>query len=386
MPAEILDMIFGFADSDDEHALARVCRAWHAVMVNRFCSRNKLGHCHSMVGTRNGGKAARARMWRTNVSAYCNSPQRLEYAINILDLPADTRDERNAIRRGGAFRGCEGVFLAPEVSSDTRSARAEIAYYLAAGGHLEKLQAWMAVYETIIPMSVLTDAAARFCRLGILSYLAARGRLDKPRALVVAGDTGNIKLFDYLVTILRVECTGDVMEPAARSGHLAFLKMCHERHVPIRSICLRTAAYNSRNLDLVRYVLDITDLSNNFYECYHAAFAGTGPILKLLRERGCPWTKDVTTVAAEHGNLSALQYAVEQGCPCDRFVGRSAVRRLHFECAEYLYSRGFDVQVNPMHVFLTGSARERALKVKRIVVFLEKHPPVAQKDIGGLGE
>jgi hypothetical protein len=71
---------------------------------------------------------------------------------------------------------------------------------------------------------------------------------------------------------------------------------------------------------------------------------------------------------------------VEEGCPCDPDLGRVALLLLKFECAEYLYSKGFDVQTDPKQ--LTGPESYK----RRIVAFLRKHPAGAQKDVAQSGE
>jgi hypothetical protein len=381
LPTEILDMIFAFADSDDEHALARVCRTWHAVMVNRFCVKNKLAHSRDMVETRNGGKAPRARMWRTRVSAYCNSVQRLKYAITNLGLPTRKKSEKEAIRLGGAFRGCADVYLSPEFRANAFHERRGVAYNLVAGGHAKQLLAWMADYPGCTSPYQLTAAAVSFDRLDMLTLLKENELMDTGCAFFRAGKAGNLKIFNHLAHTLKLTCCGQAMEEAARRGHLALVKMCHEMNVQFDPYSLRLAAYSSNHLELVQYVLDIAEpYEKTFTDCYDAAVRGTGPIMKLLRDRGYPWREDTTRTAVYRGNLSTLRYAVEEGCPCDPDLGRVALLLLKFECAEYLYSKGFDVQTDPKQ--LTGPESYK----RRIVAFLRKHPAGAQKDVAQSGE
>ena len=40
-------------------------------------------------------------------------------------------------------------------------------------------------------------------------------------------------------------------------------------------------------------------------------------MIKWARENGCAWSQRTTRRAAKHGQLAALKYCVENGCPID---------------------------------------------------------------------
>merc|ERR1712129_667597 len=64
------------------------------------------------------------------------------------------------------------------------------------------------------------------------------------------------------------------------------------------------------------------------------------PMIKYLREQGCPWDEDVCSLAALGGHIDVLEYAREEGCPWDEDVYVCAARAGHLDVLEWCRRHG----------------------------------------------
>lgn len=74
--------------------------------------------------------------------------------------------------------------------------------------------------------------------------------------------------------------------------------------------------------------------------CAQAALIGHIPMIKYLREQGCPWDEDVCSLAALGGHIDVLEYAREEGCPWDEDVYVCAARAGHLDVLEWCRRHG----------------------------------------------
>ena len=69
--------------------------------------------------------------------------------------------------------------------------------------------------------------------------------------------------------------------------------------------------------------------------CSAAADNGQLPALQYLHENGCPWDSNTCYLAAHNGQLLALKYLHENGCPWDSNTCHHAAHNKHWDCLQY---------------------------------------------------
>ncbi|KAJ1626624.1 hypothetical protein T492DRAFT_909968 [Pavlovales sp. CCMP2436] len=74
--------------------------------------------------------------------------------------------------------------------------------------------------------------------------------------------------------------------------------------------------------------------------CAAAAGRGNLDALVWLRNRGCPWDKLTSQLAAFEGHLQVLRYAHEHGCPWDSWTCQHAAQGGHLEVLRYAHEHG----------------------------------------------
>ena len=87
-----------------------------------------------------------------------------------------------------------------------------------------------------------------------------------------------------------------------------------------------------------------------------AAERGSVSMVKWLRERACPWSKNTTNVAAKLGHLGVLKYLHENGCSWDEGTCTSAAEGGHL----HVLRQGVPlVNAHPAFACNTGKPTQR---------------------------
>lgn len=126
---------------------------------------------------------------------------------------------------------------------------------------------------------------------------------------------------------------------AALNGHLECLRYLDSRKVPIESALIEAARGGS--IECLKFLWDDNaigstfeeSIRNNNKECADyiiskihtptveqmvaAAEANNLEYVKILREKGCAWSNEVTSAASSHEDPTLFKYLLEQGCPAD---------------------------------------------------------------------
>ncbi|KAJ1640358.1 hypothetical protein T492DRAFT_898540 [Pavlovales sp. CCMP2436] len=76
------------------------------------------------------------------------------------------------------------------------------------------------------------------------------------------------------------------------------------------------------------------------FTSHHAASGGHVEVLRYSHEHGCSWDSVTCQHAALEGHLEVLRYAHEHGCPWDRGTCQLAARGGHLEVLRYAHEQG----------------------------------------------
>eukprot|EP01127_Copromyxa_protea_P004718 TRINITY_DN14548_c0_g1_i1.p1 TRINITY_DN14548_c0_g1~~TRINITY_DN14548_c0_g1_i1.p1 ORF type:complete len:404 (-),score=76.53 TRINITY_DN14548_c0_g1_i1:174-1361(-) len=110
------------------------------------------------------------------------------------------------------------------------------------------------------------------------------------------------------------------------------------------------------------------DLLDSEYEewkedlCYAAAFKGNIDALIWARNHGCPWNANTMAGAIASGKYNVVRWAMENGCPVDSGDMRHAATCGNNEIFRSLLDRGFDWDPNAIACGVAGSGNLELLK------------------------
>jgi hypothetical protein len=74
--------------------------------------------------------------------------------------------------------------------------------------------------------------------------------------------------------------------------------------------------------------------------CKDAAINGNLKALKWLKEQGCPWNENTFGVAVKNGNIDTLVWLKENGCPWNSWTFVSAAEHGDLKVLEWLKENG----------------------------------------------
>ena len=95
------------------------------------------------------------------------------------------------------------------------------------------------------------------------------------------------------------------------------------------------------------------------HACCAAASHGQLEALCWLRERGCPWNERICACAALGGRLEVLRYAHEHGCPWNEETCARAAAGGHLEVLRYAHEHGCPWNEETCAKIGRASCRER---------------------------
>jgi hypothetical protein len=204
---------------------------------------------------------------------------------------------------------------------------------------------WLQLQCPIFTKSVCV-AAVEGRHLSLLRWLREQGCPWDDQCVTSAASGGNLELLRW---VLKSGCPYDlenrqVTSAAAGSGNFALLQFVVERGF-VLGPGTAAAAISRGDLPMLRWLrekgcpwkesdvcrmaaccgkLDVLELCHaqggklDVEVFLSAARRGSVPMLQWLRERGCPWHRSTCQEAATYGRLSALRWLKENGCPWPR--------------------------------------------------------------------
>ena len=115
----------------------------------------------------------------------------------------------------------------------------------------------------------------------------------------------------------------DPCAEAAAAGNIEVLSHLMGKNITKPDTRALSAALRHGQTQCVRVLMHFCPLKS---ECFAAA-ASFGDLeqLKLLRAKGCPWSRSAPSMAAQKGNAEVLLWLLESGCPWERFLSLRAV-------------------------------------------------------------
>jgi len=160
--------------------------------------------------------------------------------------------------------------------------------------------------------------AAEGGHLEVLRWARAHGCLwEELRMLVRAAEGGHLAVLKWLQELGALQdCpwdhTGNI---ADCRGHLDVLKWARAHGCPFERWTSNRAA-GGGHLDVLMWLREVS-CRWDALTCRAAAQGGHLKVLQWAREQDCPWDASTCHAAAEHGHLEVLQWARAHGCEWD---------------------------------------------------------------------
>lgn len=123
-------------------------------------------------------------------------------------------------------------------------------------------------------------------------------------------------------------------EGAAQEGHVPCLLYALENGCPVDKTACSLACLKGQ-LECLQ-LLHQLGVPWDEHASFHAAQGPNTHCLRYLHDHGCPWDKHTSNKAATEGHIDPLRYALEHGCPYDAFIMPNVVRSSNLECLRYL--------------------------------------------------
>lgn len=123
-------------------------------------------------------------------------------------------------------------------------------------------------------------------------------------------------------------------EAAAQEGHAKCLHYALMQGCPVTQTACNMACKNGHILCL--HVLHQLNVPWDETTSCHAAECSSADCLRYLHHSGCPWDFTTSSHAAKKGNLTTLKYAMENGCPYNDYLMHDAVSGSSLACVQYL--------------------------------------------------
>lgn len=159
--------------------------------------------------------------------------------------------------------------------------------------------------------------AAHSSRLDILKWAHENGCPWDVYTFSNAAESGSFEMLEYL---LEQKCPSDTMA-CQMAANLDVLKWLRERKFPWDE---GTCAELARKGDLVALEWAYENGCPPFWACEYAARDGKLESIKWARFKGFPWNEDTCLEAASHGHLHVLKWARGNGCLWDKDACRKA--------------------------------------------------------------
>lgn len=104
------------------------------------------------------------------------------------------------------------------------------------------------------------------------------------------------------------------------------------------------------DFSILAKLIDAQNLRGKYTAMGRAAQCGLLGLMKYLRSIGMSWDSGVplcvTSLAAKHGYLNCLKYAVDNGCDLKREACNLAAKHGHVSCLKYVHEQGVPVHLN----------------------------------------
>jgi len=318
LPAEMVNVILGHADSATRPLLRRVCAKWRALMVSQpqwdrpdsygraVCTKGICLWRHTCVGTFM-DRLIRRRRW-----------QLFEWVMTT-------------------YLECDGC--APTTHCHACNAAA-------ADGDLARLQMFSARGYAWSPDGTCR-AAARYGHGEVIAWALGRSHCQYARVCTEAAKGGHLALLKQLVE-KGFTCDERALEGAAKYGHidvLEWLKAQGHWSGEYRAICM--AAAKGGHIDVIEWVLanepiwPVPDLSTYVLKGIGADLAAKAARrghLWLLQWLRAPYDAKAYVSAAKGGHLHVLEWLTAQGHPKDtRRAFAAAAERDRVRIMDWLY-------------------------------------------------
>lgn len=272
-------------------------------------------HMHRWVRERMSSKAKPTSYLYEPVSRM--SPDKLKEAVGYLveegmTIPADFIDA--LIRKATKQDYPRAVF-------DWIEATYRDKFEMGADEICEKIRGYISFYRIAESQPILEEAIKRHG-----SWIT---QPSDPIAFLRAAEDGDIKLMECMLEH-NYAVDNNAIEGAAARGHFEAVQWIWEHVHPCPwtdefvGYCSRADyrkcqrpppdATDTLGTQMARWAIS-KECPMTARSCKEALYSI--PVIRVLREHGCPWDKELTTSAADLCHADTLKWLIEQGCPAD---------------------------------------------------------------------
>lgn len=189
-----------------------------------------------------------------------------------------------------------------------------------------------------------TRVAANLGHLHILQYI---GYWNLCHQCVCAGASmgGKLNVLKWLLPEKRwlqdqISTSKIVMRNAVAGGFLPIVAWAYNKGVTLDHTHLNTAATYG-HFEIVKYIHHAQrSVKYPSSVILHAALRGDLPTLAWLNKKGYPWSDTICVLLARKGNLGALRYARNHGCPWGMLTIGSVRTIIEGDMLAYLVDTG----------------------------------------------
>jgi hypothetical protein len=181
--------------------------------------------------------------------------------------------------------------------------------------------------------------AAKYGHLDLLKYLFKCGYIFDSQLILPAAHSGNLNMVKWLVIEKKCTFEWEAYEYAAFKGHLEIVKWAREQGYVWQDEYLSRAAAFGGHMKILKWIRE-KGCRWNARTSTAAAASGQLDILCWVRENGCFWNEETCSAAALYGHLDILKWARINGCPWNEGTCSGAALGGHLEILKWLREKG----------------------------------------------
>ena len=197
---------------------------------------------------------------------------------------------------------------------------------------------------TSIQQRKLTYKAALNGNVELLCWLRDHGCSLNRELISVAAMAGHVPVLQWLKeegVDVDIYFLVEVCRAAAIHSQAAVLQWVWDNYPRERATCMNRAhVVHAGSKEVLTWAKQQGRIELDAAFCSSAAERGDLKALEWAQENGCPWDKESCKNAADRGHLQVLQWLRAQGCPWDQSICDVAFRQGHYHVLEWARENG----------------------------------------------
>ncbi len=201
-----------------------------------------------------------------------------------------------------------------------------------------------------------------------MNWLFSKGAVVDDLAANFAALHNDKELLIWMCSVAGIkQYTAEIVLSAVRGGHTHMVRwLIDEEHAPCENLIFAAASIG--HVELLKYL--VTKPGNELSSIVMQSAARSGRIeaMEWLRAQipPCPWHIHTSSAAAQSGNMCALQWLIDQGCPVDELTTMMCAGGGHLDFLKYLHDPPMNIPIPSNSV--SHAARGGHLHVLRYLV------------------